>query len=589
MFKGKYRLIIILVVGIGLVWALTKANRAPRPGGGSAGGGQLTLNTSEFPKSFNYYVNNAVDAALVFNLVYDSLLGIDDETLKFRPLIAKSWTISPDKKVFTFTIDPKAKWADGKPITATDVKFTYDTIMNPKNLTSVQRMSLARFQEPKIISGTIKFTAKTVHYNNFVALAFLKVLPQHLFAGKDFNKAFNMSLPAGSGPYELSEVKEDRYYVLKKRSDYWAADFPEYRGMYNFARVKIKKINENTAFEAFKKGDFDIYTGVSAKRWVTETNSEPFKKNWIVKQKIFNYAPQGFSGLVFNMRRPPFNDLRIRQAIFYLMDRKTLLQKIMYNEYKPLDSYFSSLYAGEPANPPVDYDPVKAKQLLSKAGYTRLDSNGYLVNANGRRLEFTIIYNGQSFEKHLTMLADTWKHAGVKVNLSLMSWPTWLKQMDEFKFDAAVAAWGASLFENPEQLWHSKYAAEAGSSNYPGYQNPQVDRLIESLPPVFDAAQRNTIIKQIDRLIYLDAPYALLWGADYTRVLYKNIFATPKTVLSKYGSDVADIIAYWRVDPVKLKKYNEALKRKTALPGVSLEVHYDQVVAKPTRATGQQH
>jgi microcin C transport system substrate-binding protein len=572
----------------GLIWALAKANQAPRPGGGNVVSGQLTLNTSEFPKSFNYYVNNAADALLVFNLVYDSLLGIDDETLNFRPLIAKSWTISPDKKVFTFTLDPKAKWADGKPITAVDVKFTYDTVMNPQNLTSVQRMSLARFQEPEIIDGmTIKFTAKTVHYNNFVALAFLKVLPRHLFAGKDFNKAFNRSLPSGSGPYELSEVKEDRYYVLKKRSDYWAADFPEYRGMYNFARVKIKKINENTAFEAFKKGDFDIYTGVSAKRWVTETNSEPFQKNWIVKQKVFNYAPQGFAGLAFNMRRPPFNDLRIRQAVFYLMDRETLLQKIMYNEYKPFDSYFPSLYAGQPANPPVNYDPVKAKRLLAEAGYTKLDSNGYLVNANGRRLEFTIIYNGESFEKHLTMLADIWKRAGVKVNLNLMSWPTWLKKMDEFKFDAAVVAWGASLFEDPEQLWHSKYADEAGSSNCPGYQNLQVDRLIESLPPIFDAAQRNTIIKQIDRLIYQDTPYALLWGADYTRVLYKNIFAMPKTVLSKYGSDVGDIIAHWRIDPEKLKKYNEALKRKSALPGVSLEVHYDQTVVKPTEATGQ--
>jgi microcin C transport system substrate-binding protein len=584
MFKGKYRKILIIIAVIAVVWLLAKANQAPRSGSsGSVGGGQLTLNTTEFPKSFNYFVNNTVDASIVFNLVYDTLLSIDDQTLKFKPLIAKTWTISSDKKVFTFTIDPKAKWADGKPITTADVKFTYDTVMNPKNLTSVQRMLLARFAEPEVIDGAnIKFTAKTVHYNNLVALASLNVLPQHLFAGKDFNKAFNMSLPEGSGPYVLNEVKEDRYYVLKRRPDYWAAHFPDHRGMYNFAKVKFKKVDENMAFEAFKKGDFDIYTGVSAKRWVTETNSEPFKKNWIVKQKVFNYAPQGFSGLVFNMRRPPFNDLRIRQAIFNLMDRKTLLQKIMYNEYQPLNSYFPSLYTGQSANPSVNYNPVKAKQLLAEAGYTKLDKDGYLVNAAGQRLEFTINYNGESFEKHLTMMTDTWKRAGVKVNLNLMSWPTWLKQMSEYKFDAAVAVWGATLFDDPEQLWHSKHASENGGSNYPGYQNPKVDRLIESLPPIFDVAQRNKIIKQIDGIVYQDTPYALLWGANYTRVLYKNIFAMPKTILSKYGNDESNIIAYWRVDPVKLKKYNEALKRKTALPGVPVEAHYDQLASKPT-------
>jgi microcin C transport system substrate-binding protein len=575
-------LLVLFIIGLVVVFMVAGKGGKTTDSSGSSQDGQLTLNTPEFPKSFNYFVNNSTDAFMVFSLVYDTLMSIDDKTLEFKPMIAKKWTVSADKKIFTFTLDPKARWADGKPVTAADVKFTYDTVMNPKNLTSVQRMALARFETPEVIDRlTIKFTAKMVHFQNLIALAGMNVLPQHLFAGKDFNKAFNMSLPPGSGPYELSDVKEDRYYVLKRRADYWASNFPEHRGMYNFKQVKFKKIDENMAFEAFKKGDFDIYTGVSAKRWVTETNSEPFKKNWIVKQKVFNHAPQGFTGIAFNMRRAPFNDLRIRQAIFYLIDRKTLLKKLTYNEYQPLHSYWPSLAAGQSYNPPVDYNPSKAKQLLAEAGYTKLDSEGYLLNREGRRLEFTISYQGESFEKHLTMMIDTWRKAGVKVNLRLMSWPTLLKQLSEYKFEAAVFAWNAALFEDPEQLWHSKHMNEVGGSNIPGYRNPKVDQLIETLPPLFDVAKRREIVRQIDGIIYQDVPYALLWGADYTRLLYKNIFATPKTVLSKYGNDELNIIVYWRSDPVKLKRYNEAVKKRKALPGVPLNVYYDKLANDP--------
>jgi microcin C transport system substrate-binding protein len=219
-------------------------------------GGQLNLHTLDFPKSFNAFIDSSVDAADVFGLVYDNLLELNNNTLEFQPLIAKSLETSADKKDFTVKIDPRAKWADGKQITAEDVLFTFDVIMNPKNLTSVQRMSYSRFNRPKVIDKyTVKFIAKTVHYNNLIAVAEFTVLPKHLFEGKDFNKSFNMSLPPGSGPYTLSEVKEGRYYVLSRRKDYWADQLPHHRGMYNFDRIKYKVIrDDNVAFDGFKKG-----------------------------------------------------------------------------------------------------------------------------------------------------------------------------------------------------------------------------------------------------------------------------------------------------------------------------------------------
>jgi microcin C transport system substrate-binding protein len=577
MFKGKYRTIIMIVAVVGAVWLLALASKTPQSGGGKAGGGQLTLHTSEFPKSFNYLVNNAADAAAVFGLVYDTLLDRNLDTLEYQPLIAKSWTISDDKKEFTFKLDPRAKWSDGQALTAADIKFTYDTIMNPKNLTSVSRLFYGRLNSPEILDAhTVKFTAKTVHYKNFEMLADFTVLPKHLMEGKDFNKAFNMNLPGSSGPYQLSEVKEGRYYVLARRKDYWADQLPHHKGTYNFAKIKYKVMAPNVAFEAFKRGDFDIYDDITPKRWVTETTSEPFQKNWIIKQKIYNSIPRGFSGLALNLRKPVFKELKVRQALMHLFDRKTIVDKIMYRESQPFNSYWQSFF-GKKANPEFAYNPAIAKRLLDEAGYRKLDQDGYLVNATGQRLEFSILYVTEENEKYLTLFAETCKKAGVKVNLQRMSWATLIKQMDEYKFDALEIAWSGQLSPDPEQLWHSKHCAEIGGSNLPGYQNAEVDRLIDLLPPLFDANRRLAIIKRIDSKIYQDVPYLLFWGPDHAKLFYKNIFGMPKTVFHKYASG---IIKYWWYDPVKVKKYQRAVQTKTALPAEPLEVHYDEMLKK---------
>jgi len=577
-FNRLFILISIIVFSLTIIIRAESPKSTPYGDPHAVRGGQLNLHTSAFPKSFNGFTTASADTMAVFGLVYDTLLEIHPVTLEYEPLIAKTWNISDDKKVFTFTIDPRAKWADGKPITAADVKFTYDVIMNPQNLTSVMRLYYGRIKEPEIINQyTIKFTAKTIHFKNLEALAGLNIIPKHLFEGKDFNKSFNMSLPAGSGPYILSEVKEGRYFVLTRRKNYWADQLPQHRGMYNFEKIKFKVMDQNVAFEAFKKGEFDIYDEITPKRWVTETNIERFQKNWIVKQKIFNYSPQGFLGLAINMRRPLFKDIRVRQALCHLFDRKTLIAKMRYNESRPLLSYWPSLYSNqENANQMIDYNPVKAKELLQEAGFTRLDKDGYLIDKTGKRFEFTILHYSDNWEKYLTPYVESCKQVGIKVNLELLSWATFQKKMEEYSFDVAVAGWTGQLFDDPEQLWYSKHADEIGGTNYPGYKNVEVDQLINSLPTNFDSHGRMEIIKKIDRIIYHEYPYILLWWDNYTRIFYKNIFGMPNTVFSKYSN--GDVINYWWFDPVKAKHYREAIAKKKPLPKEPIEVYYDNGV-----------
>ena len=544
-------------------------------------GGQISIVMTDFPKSFNYYVNNSSDAALVFGFLYETLAELDPKTLEYQPLLAESWTISPDKKVFTFKMNPKARWADGSPVTAWDVRFTYDTIMDPKNLTSTSRIALSRFYPPKVVDArTIIFTAKNVHFKNFIALAGLAVLPKKLFAGKDFNKDFNLRLPPGSGPYTLSEVKEGRYYTLSRRKDYWGEKMPLHIGTNNFDRIKVRIIsNDQMAFEAFKKGDFDLFVENMAKRWVKGTSSPGFRMNWIVKRKIFNYEPQGFQGLVFNLRRPFFKDVRVRKAICMLQDRKTLLKKLMFDQYAPLRSYWPSINIVANENPEIEYDPAAAEELLIKAGYNRVDRDGFLINAAGRRAEFTIAYTQESWERYLTVFKEDCAKAGVKVNLDLISWATLLKRAERYDFDSTVMAWSGELFPDPEGLWYSKHADEIGGANYPGYKNPLVDKLIDSMAADFDARRREETVRKIDALIYRDYPYALQWGANYERIYYWNKFGMPRTIYSRI-SDWSGALTYWWYDPARAARLREAMARKEPLPKEEENVYYDAALKR---------
>jgi microcin C transport system substrate-binding protein len=550
-------------------------------------GGVLTIHSKEFPESFNLYINPSVDASDVFNLVYDSLLDLDPETLEFEPLIASSWTISPDKKTFTFRIDPRAKWADGVKVTAGDVKFTIDTIMNKSNLTSVQRISFSRFEEPVVEDDhTVVFKAKFVHFLNFANLASLNILPGHIYKGKDFNKSFNLALPCPSGPYALSEVKEGRYYILTRRTDYWGDILPARYHMYNFNRIEYKIIRDSSvAFEAFKKGEFDILTltyDITPERWFTETSSEKFRKNWIIKQKIYNHLPRGFRGIALNMRKRIFQDVRVRQALFMLLDREMIINKIMYGFYRPLNSYWPSISD----NKPIPYDPGKARDLLRLAGYDKLDSSGYLINGRGERLEFTILSRmDEEAEKYLTYYVQACRQAGVKVNLELTSWATLIKKSADYNFDALSIGFLTSLFDDPEQLWHSRHINDSMGSNFPGYHNRRVDALVDSLAFNFNHSDRNAIVARIDHIIYPEVPYLLTWDIDYFPVFYRNAFGKPKTALPKFGRLYSydlntEIISYWWYDPGKIKRLQEAMSSGKALDKEPEELRYDELAGK---------
>jgi ABC-type transport system substrate-binding protein len=262
-----------------------------------------------------------------------------------EPGLAERWSISDDKRTFTFWLNPKARWSDGQPITAQDVKWTFDAIRNPANLTGAHKVGFESFESVTVVDAhCVRFAVKEVHWRNLLTAGGFAILPKHAFEKSDFNK-INFEFPVVSGPYRLGEVKEGLSATLERRADWWNRQAPSQRGLCNFQSIKFKFFaSTETGFEAFMKGEIDLFAVYSARLWMNETSTEKFARNWIVRQKVYNYEPTGFQGFAMNQRRPPFNDKRVRQAMALLLNRERMNSALMYNQYALSRSYYTDLY-----------------------------------------------------------------------------------------------------------------------------------------------------------------------------------------------------------------------------------------------------
>lgn len=541
-------------------------------------GGEITIYPGPSPKSLNYYLETSILSSQIFGFLYETLLTFNSVTLEFEPGLANSWIISDDKKTFTFHLNPRARWSDGSPITADDVKWTFDAVMDPENLTGPHKVSFERFESPEIIDTyTIRFKAKEAHWANLLAVGDFQILPSKAFKEKDFNK-INFEFPVVSGPYTLSEINEGISVTLERREDWWGWQIQSTKGTLNFQSMKFKFFEEReNAFEAFKKGLIDLFAIYTSRIWVNETTGNRFSSNWIVKQNVYNYNPSGFQGFAMNMRNFPFSDVRVRKAMAMLLDREKMNKTLMYSQYFLHRSYWEDLYSEEDPcpNPLVAFDPEAARKLLAEAGW-RVNPNTGILEKDGQKFSFKFLTRDSSQNKFLAIYAEDLKNAGIELIIDQKDWAAWAKDMDEFNFQMTWAAWGGSLFKNPESMWASKEADRNSGNNYTGFKNDEVDALIEKQKTIFDVKERNAILRKIDAIVYNEYPYVLLWNINSTRLLYWNKFGNPPWILSKYGDETSAFGLWWADEDAAIDLAS-AMQENTPLPQRPREVYFDQV------------
>ena len=538
-------------------------------------GGVLATWGGPYPRSLNYWIDYSASSAQVVSLLFEPLVELDSIKNEAVPVLAKSWKKKADQKTFIFEIHPEAKWSDGKPITAEDVQFYYDTIMNPKNRTTPLRVTLNRFMRPKVLSDKkVQIQAKKKYWKAFWNAGNFYAFPKHIWKEQDFNK-IHFSFPVVSGPYELVTTRRNRFSLLKRRGNWWGRFRSYNQNKYNFDYIRFRYIEDRfTALEAFKKGDIDMYPIYTSSIWKQQTNFYSVRKNHVIRQEIYNKEPKGFQGFAINLRRPLFQELRVRKALCHLLNRKLMNEKLMFEQYFLLNSYFPDLYHPSNINPNVpqcEYNPVKARDLFAQAGWS-IGKDGILVK-NNKQFKITFLANSSDL-RHLYLYLEDLKKAGVKTSIDQVSQPTAQERIDHFRFDLFWINRSSGRLKDPEAIFHSRSIDKVSSSNITGLNDPQVDRLLDQLLHEDEVRKRNTLLKRLDiRLVSL-VPYILLWQADKTRLLYWNKFGTPKYVLDKFSRENA-AIAYWWVDPKKEASLKTARKEGTTLSAKPFIVRYN--------------
>ncbi|HQN80479.1 MAG TPA: extracellular solute-binding protein, partial [Kiritimatiellia bacterium] len=484
-----------------------------------------------------------------------------------EPLLAERCVLADDLQTFTFHMNPRARWSDGRPVTAEDVRWTFETILDPKNLTGPHKIGLERFEAPEVLDeATIRFVAREIHWENLLTLAGLQVLPKHAFAGKDFNLQ-NFDFPVVSGPYRLGAIREGLQVTLERRSDWWAAGLPRFRNVANFDVLRFRFFEErDNAFEAFKKGEIDLFPVYTAHVWANQTSGEKYDRNWLVKQEIWNQKPVGFQGIALNQRRPPLDDPRVRRALAHLYHREKMNETLMFNAYFLHRSYYEDLYdANRPCpNDGIPFDKEQARALLAEAGWQADPATGRLAK-DGQPLRLRYLSRGATDDKFTAIFQEDLKDVGIELIVDKKDWAAWTKDMDEYSFDMTWAAWSAGIFKNPESMWLSKEADRPSGQNITGYKNPDVDALIEAQRTEFDVQKRHDIVRRIDAIVTKDMPYVLLWNKSDTRLVWWNKFGLPDAPLGKFG-DERSAHAYWWYDPDAAADLSHAMKTGRVLP-----------------------
>ncbi|MBK9227809.1 MAG: ABC transporter substrate-binding protein [Ignavibacteria bacterium] len=538
-------------------------------------GGMMTWSIPDFPATLRNYGKdeNSYYTRMASSLMYESLLDTDPVTQDYSPRLATHWQISEDKKTFRFRINPNARWADGKPVVAEDYVATFKLLLDPGLLTGGAEYYQEKYEMPVAESKYIvSIKAKNVGWIYFAGAGGLRLLPAHLLEGvtaKDFLERFNYEPMPGSGPYFIrkEDVDKGRSITLRRRSDYWGEKEPFAKGMYNFDIIKTDVVQDETLqFEKFKKGEIDVYSVNRAQWWAEKTDFEEVKRGIVQKKKIYNQNPGGTSGLALNMRKPPFDDKRVRTAFSMLYDRKKFNEKLFYNSYTPLKSFFSGTPYENPNNSLINFNLDSAILLLEEAGYKDKNDQGYRMK-NGKVLDLELTYTQPSQERYLTIFQEDLKRAGIKLNLKQIDGTTQFKIGNERNFSMIIAAWGG---QNPPSLEFnviSKTADDPNSTNWSGIKNTRIDELAQLYSTTFDKKERVKQVREVDSIIISIQPYVLGWYADYTRLLFHNKFGFPKWMVSRfddyYGGAEPPIFAFWWIDPAKFASYEEALKDKS--------------------------
>ncbi len=562
-------------------------------------GGSLILPNPDRRTSFdkfNPFTLRGVAAPGVAQLMFESLtVGSADEVSSAYGLVAEDIEVAPDKMSVTFRIRPEAKFSDGSPILASDVKYSFDTLMS--SLANPQFKTVyADVKQAVVVSDrVIKYEFKNRNPELPVMVGSLPIFSRNWGKKPDgtitpFDK-LSFELPLASGPYVIESYKAGKTMIFKRNPNYWADQRSEplnvLVGFYNFDRVIYKLYGDDAVrLEAFKAGEFDALVEYRAKNWAKSYVGPRFNDGTLLKKSFLNHNGAGMQGFAMNLRRPIFQDVRVRQALGYALDFEWLNRQLFFEQYSRINSYFTNSDLSANANgarkpgdaelqllkplkakypnlvPDAVFEPMspapstappeslrqnlrKARELLAQAGWQYRD--GALRNAQGEPFRFEMVEDGPFFLRVISAYVRNLEKLGIQVDVRTSDYALHQKRMDEYDFDMTTIRFPDS--QNPgNELWDrfgSQAAKEKGSDNLIGIQSPVVDALVDAVVKAQTREQLRAATRSLDRVLWNSYFVIPQWYNPTHRIAYRKEMQYPEPPLY-YTAESWILLNWWK-------------------------------------------
>lgn len=485
-------------------------------------------------KTLTPLVSGDIYADRIQGYVLDTLLRMDLNSLKYEPWIAESWEISEDGLTFTFKLRNDVVFSDGEPLTANDVQFTYEWIMNPKVAAPRERSSMEKLAHVKALDDyTVEFKFREPYFRSLELCGSMDILAEHYYSQFTEDK-FNESpgLMFGSGPYKMSvDPKKwtpgSQKIELVRNDNYWGPRAP-------LDRVIWREILEDTAMEAeFRNRGIDRLSVRPASYRKLSRDDDLRAKADLYE---YEYVSSGYVYVGWNQRRnerpTAFADKRVRQAMTMLIDRDTIAKRVYDNLWTTATGPFHPLsWQVNKDIEPWPYDPERAKALLEQAGYIDRDGNGVRESPQGEPLTFELIHSIGSAEvdQMVLLMKDAMAKAGVELKPDPLEWPTMQQKLDDRGFDAIMLGWGGVVNTDVYQMFHSDQIDDGGD-NYTYYLSDKVDDLIERARTTVDREEGAGLWRQVHETLHEDQPYTFMFNRKavvYVDKRIENIQITP--------------------------------------------------------------
>ncbi len=482
---------------------------------------------------------NNVVVGNVFERLFEYNLEVDK--VDFVPHLAEKMEISEDGLAVTIYLRDDVYFSDGVKLTADDVIFTYNTIMDPGVDAANLRNYYSNFKSVgKINETTVKFSFKELYWKTLESVGIFEVLPKHIYEYDDpeeFNG--NRTDPVGSGPYVFDKWDVGQQIVLKRNENYWGKK-PR------IERLVFRIItNTKAALQALRVGEIDVMEP-SAEQFADMADDTEFQKEFDAKMYWEPSVPYYYIG--WNQDRVLFKDQKVRLAMTYLVDRVAIVNHLMKGNGAVVSGPFY-IYGAQnnPDVKPWPFDVERAKELLDEAGWVDTNGDG-IRDKDGVKFSFKHAYSTGSnlTEQLVKMFKESASKAGVDVQASPFEWSVLIQRVTDSDFDAVTLGWGGTIESDPFQIFHSSQIADRGS-NRTVYNSPAADELMEKARRMMDEEKRYELYHQLHSVLHREQPYTFLMTRPTFLFIHKRF---ENVILHKLGVNSHE----WYV-PKEMQKY----------------------------------